>query len=55
MDNANSDQPKLIWLNNKTTYTAIISKEAVKDYGFIEVDNVVLEGGPSGLVLKKTE
>ena len=48
-------RPKLIWLNNKTSYTAIIPKEIVKEYGFIEVDEVKLEAGPSGLLIKKDE
>lgn len=55
MNDTISNRPKLIWLNNKTTYTAIIPKEAVKEYGFIEVNNVKLEAGPSGLVLKRDD
>ena len=53
MEEAISNQPKLIWLNNKTTYTAIISKEAVKDHGFTDVNHVTLEVGSSELVIRK--
>ena len=55
MDELPMARPKLIWLNNKTSYMAIIPKEIVKEYGFIEVDEVKLEAGPSGLLIKKDE
>lgn len=55
MEEAISNKSEIIWLNNTTTYTAIISKKAVEEYGFIEVNHVKLEAGPSGLVLKRDD
>lgn len=43
----------VVWLNGQHSYTAIISKEKLKTFGFDEINDVIVEVGTSELLIKK--
>ena len=42
----------ITWLTGQYSYTAIISKEILKTFGFGEINDVLVEVGPSELLIK---
>lgn len=42
----------IVWLKGQHSYTAIIPKEKLKAFGMEEINDVIVEVGASGILIK---